>query len=115
MRRGGVALMPMITSLIASLIACWLVIGAGHPAGSMAQTLSGEAASNAMIVEHSGPRPNNAIITNNGWRCSDGYALGGSGRCEAIRAPSNAIVVGNRWRCMAGFVQRADLCERLLA
>ena len=105
------------TGLLALLSwpALWLVIIAGQPVDALAQAVSNEAAPTSMIVEHTGPRPNNAIITNRGWRCPDGYALGGSGRCEAVRAPSNAIVAGNRWRCMPGFVRRADRCERLLA
>ena len=85
----------------------WTVIPS---TGAMAQ-----AAADPVIVEHSGPRPNNAIVTSNGWRCRDGYALGPSGRCEAVRAPANALVTGNSWRCMTGFVRREGKCARLVA
>ncbi|MEK9854636.1 MAG: hypothetical protein VW495_07520, partial [Rhodobiaceae bacterium] len=100
---------PVVLALVAA-IACWLVSSALLPSGVMAQSMSG-----STIVEHTGPRPNNALITNGGWRCPDGYALGASNRCMPVRAPSNAIVTGNVWRCMAGFVQRSGTCERLVA
>ena len=63
-----------------------------------------------VYVEHSGPRPNNAVITSKGWRCRDGFALAGSGRCEAVKAPANAIVIGNSWRCMPICAEGYILC-----
>ena len=102
--------MPPFAGALILVIACWLASNAVLPSGAMAQSTSG-----STVVEHSGPRPDNAIITNNGWRCPDGYALGASSRCEAVRAPSNAVVTGNIWRCMAGFVQRSGKCEPLVA
>ena len=65
--RGVLALLPTF--------ALWLVIVAGQPVDALAQAISDEAAPTSMIVEHEGPRPNNAIITNRGWRCPDGMHL----------------------------------------
>ena len=78
-----------------------IVIVIGTPRPAAAQEAAGD-----VYVEHSGPRPNNAVITNKGWRCRDGFALAGSGRCEAVKAPANAMVVGNSWRCMPGLRRR---------
>ena len=109
----------------ALLCLCWLLAFVAQPADATAQTATdpvityhtetGHTETGHTEIEHTGPRPSNAIITDGGWRCRDGYALGVSGRCEAVRPPSNAIAIGNVWRCMTGFVRRGDGCARLVA
>ena len=45
---------------------------------------------------NTGPMPENAFITGNGWLCRTGYRLT-EGRCDQVKAPVNAIVAGNAW------------------
>ena len=104
---GGTDILKAVLSAL-FFLGCTLI--SGVPGQAVAQDAAGK-----IYVEHTGPRPSNAVITNKGWRCQDGFALAASGRCEAVKAPANAIVVGNSWRCMPGFAMKDTSCVQLTA
>ena len=108
------AFMPGGTQILKTALCALFLLGCAKIAGMPGQAVAQDAAG-AIYAEHTGPRPGNAVITNKGWRCRDGFALAASGRCEAVKAPQHEMVRDGFWTCNPGFEQVDDRCRQIIA
>ena len=63
--------MPGGTDILKDVLSALFFLGCTPISGVLGQAVAQDAAGK-IYVEHTGPRPSNAVITNKGWRCQDG-------------------------------------------
>jgi len=91
----------------------YLVAAAAAQSGTSDKSGASDKSNVSESSLQTGPKPPDAVILGNGWRCRAGFRLDDGG-CVPVVAPPNATIHGNGWSCNPGYVKTTDnLCRRI--